>query len=186
MFCFPLLTLLLSFIINGSFIGRYIGHRGSKVIIISISLCFITLILCFITLILCFITLILCFITLILCFITLISSMIIWYEVIYGGCEAYINLFGTWISVGSMNINWDIYYDILSVHMLLTLSVLSVVSFAVHCYSMVYMRNDPYLNLFISYLSLFTFFMVVLVSANNMADFPYSFRVGPPSRVGNP
>jgi|AntDeeMinimDraft_4_1070355.scaffolds.fasta_scaffold04819_3 hypothetical protein len=87
MFCFPLLTLLLSFIINGSFIGRYIGHRGSKVIIISISLCFITLILCFITLILCFITLILCFITLILCFITLISSMIIWYEVIYGGCE---------------------------------------------------------------------------------------------------
>jgi NADH:ubiquinone oxidoreductase subunit 5 (subunit L)/multisubunit Na+/H+ antiporter MnhA subunit len=41
-----------------------------------------------------------------------------------------------------MNINWDIYYDILSVHMLLTLSVLSVVSFAVHCYSMVYMRND--------------------------------------------
>jgi NADH:ubiquinone oxidoreductase subunit 5 (subunit L)/multisubunit Na+/H+ antiporter MnhA subunit len=135
MFCFPLLTLFLSFILNGSFIGRYIGHRGSKVISIS------------------------------LCFITLISSIMIWYEVIYGGCEAYINIFGTWISVGSMNINWDVYYDILSVHMLLTVSV---VSFAVHCYSMVYMRSDPHLNLFISYLSLFTFFMVVLVSANNM------------------
>jgi NADH-ubiquinone oxidoreductase chain 5 len=135
MFCLVLLSLLLSFFINGSFIGRYIGHRGSMIVSIS------------------------------LCFVSLVTSCLIWYEVIFGSCEAYINLFGTWISIGTMNINWDVYYDSFSVHMLLTVSV---VSFAVHCYSMVYMKADPHLNLFISYLSLFTFFMVVLISANNM------------------
>jgi NADH:ubiquinone oxidoreductase subunit 5 (subunit L)/multisubunit Na+/H+ antiporter MnhA subunit len=42
------------------------------------------------------------------------------------------------------------------------------VSFAVHCYAIVYMQNDPHLNLFMSYLSLFTFFMVLLVCSDNL------------------
>jgi NADH:ubiquinone oxidoreductase subunit 5 (subunit L)/multisubunit Na+/H+ antiporter MnhA subunit len=42
------------------------------------------------------------------------------------------------------------------------------VSFAVHLYAVVYMRSDPHLNLFMSYLSLFTFFMLVLVTADNL------------------
>lgn len=45
--------------------------------------------------------------------------------------------------------------------------VVSVVSFCVHFYSFVYMYSDPYLVRFLSYLSLFTFFMLVLVSASN-------------------
>jgi NADH-ubiquinone oxidoreductase chain 5 len=135
MYCFVLLSLLLSFVINASLIGRYIGHRGSMIVGICLS------------------------------FVSLVTSLLIWYEVIIGHCETYINLFGTWISIGTFNINWDVNYDSISAQMILTVAV---VSFAVHCYSMVYMKADPHLNLFISYLSLFTFFMVVLVSANNL------------------
>ena len=135
MFCFPLLSLLFNFIINVSPIARTIGHRGGMVISFCLSL------------------------------VTLLSSMCIWYEVIFGACELYINLFGTWISLGTMDISWEIYFDVYSAHMLLTVAV---VSFSVQCYSMIYMKSDPHLNLFIAYLSLFTFFMVVLVSASNM------------------
>lgn len=115
--------------------ARLLGHRGAILISISLSM------------------------------ITLVTSIIIWFEVCFGGCEALINLFGVWISLGTMNITWEVYYDSLAANMLLTVAI---VSFAVQCYSVVYMRNDPHLNLFLAYLSLFTFFMVVLVSASNM------------------
>jgi NADH:ubiquinone oxidoreductase subunit 5 (subunit L)/multisubunit Na+/H+ antiporter MnhA subunit len=42
------------------------------------------------------------------------------------------------------------------------------VSLAVHIYAVVYMRNDPHLSLFMSYLSLFTFFMLVYVCGDNL------------------
>lgn len=42
------------------------------------------------------------------------------------------------------------------------------VSFAVHLYAIVYMRSDPSLSLFLSYLSMFTGFMLVLVAADNL------------------
>lgn len=45
--------------------------------------------------------------------------------------------------------------------------VVSIVSFCVHLYSFVYMFSDPYLVRFLSYLSLFTFFMLVLVASGN-------------------
>lgn len=135
MFSFPLFCLILSFIMSATPISRFLGHRGSIVVSLTLSC------------------------------ITLITSIMIWYEVSFGGCEALIDLFGTWISIGTMNITWEVYYDYLTVNMLLTVAI---VSFAVQCYSVVYMRNDPNLNLFLAYLSLFTFFMVVLVSASNM------------------
>ena len=47
------------------------------------------------------------------------------------------------------------------------LFVVSFVSFLVHVYSIDYMDGDPHLNRFMSYLSLFTFFMIMLVTANN-------------------
>jgi NADH-ubiquinone oxidoreductase chain 5 len=95
----------------------------------------------------------------------MLSSIIIEYEVIFGGCEANIDYFGTWFSSGTFDINWSSYTDIYSAHMLLTVSL---VSFAVHCYAIVYMKNDCHLNLFISYLSAFTFSMLILVIGNNM------------------
>ncbi len=135
MFCFPLFSLFLSFLINGSPISRTIGHRGSIIVSITLS------------------------------FIACISSVIIWYEVIFGGCESYINLFNTWFSVGSLDTSWSLYYDSLAVNMILTVAV---VNFAVQCYSAVYMKSDPHLSLFLAYLSLFTFFMGILVSASQL------------------
>lgn len=45
--------------------------------------------------------------------------------------------------------------------------VVNLVSFLVHVYSTDYMRADPHLTRFLSYLSLFTFFMLMLIAADN-------------------
>jgi NADH:ubiquinone oxidoreductase subunit 5 (subunit L)/multisubunit Na+/H+ antiporter MnhA subunit len=61
-------------------------------------------------------------------------------------------------------VNWGFIFDTLSVSMLL---MVGIISGAVHYYSIGYMENDPCLVRFISYLSLFTFFMFILVSGDN-------------------
>lgn len=55
-------------------------------------------------------------------------------------------------------------FDTLSNVMLL---VVSGVSFLVHIYSTDYMGSDPHVTRFLGYLSLFTFFMLILVTADN-------------------
>jgi NADH:ubiquinone oxidoreductase subunit 5 (subunit L)/multisubunit Na+/H+ antiporter MnhA subunit len=47
------------------------------------------------------------------------------------------------------------------------LVVVTTISFFVHIYSVSYMEHDPHLQRFLSYLSLFTFFMLILVTASN-------------------
>jgi NADH:ubiquinone oxidoreductase subunit 5 (subunit L)/multisubunit Na+/H+ antiporter MnhA subunit len=47
------------------------------------------------------------------------------------------------------------------------LIVVVLISFLVHLYSTKYMDEDPHVTRFMSYLSLFTFFMVILVTADN-------------------
>ena len=47
------------------------------------------------------------------------------------------------------------------------LLVVNVVSAFVHLYSLDYMKEDPHLARFMAYLSLFTFFMIVLVTGKN-------------------
>jgi len=49
------------------------------------------------------------------------------------------------------------------------LIVVNVVSALVHLYSTDYMAHDPHLSRFMSYLSLFTFFMLILVTGDNFA-----------------
>jgi NADH:ubiquinone oxidoreductase subunit 5 (subunit L)/multisubunit Na+/H+ antiporter MnhA subunit len=56
-------------------------------------------------------------------------------------------------------------FDSLTVTMLI---VVTGVSSLVHLYSTGYMSEDPHLPRFMSYLSLFTFFMLILVTANNI------------------
>lgn len=46
--------------------------------------------------------------------------------------------------------------------------VVTTISLFVHLYSVEYMRYDPHIIRFFSYLSLFTFFMLVLVSSSNL------------------
>lgn len=69
-----------------------------------------------------------------------------------------------WIDVGSLNISWGFYFDSLTVSMLIPVFI---VSSLVHVYSIGYMSHDPHNQRFFSYLSLFTFMMVILVTANN-------------------
>jgi len=58
-------------------------------------------------------------------------------------------------------------FDTLSVSMLL---MVGIVSGTVHYYSIGYMESDPSLIRFISYLSLFTFFMFILVTGDNFVQ----------------
>lgn len=70
----------------------------------------------------------------------------------------------TWIDVGSFEANWSIRLDALSITMM---AVVTSVSSLVHLYSVGYMADDPHKSRFFSYLSLFTFMMLMLVTAND-------------------
>ena len=69
-----------------------------------------------------------------------------------------------WISSGNFVANWSINIDPLSSVMLV---VVTFVSALVHIYSIGYMSQDPHKPRFMSYLSLFTFSMLVLVVSDN-------------------
>jgi NADH-quinone oxidoreductase subunit L len=69
-----------------------------------------------------------------------------------------------WISSGNFVANWSINIDPLSSMMLV---VITFVSALVHIYSIGYMSHDPHKPRFMSYLSLFTFSMLVLVVSDN-------------------
>lgn len=69
-----------------------------------------------------------------------------------------------WININGFNIPFSFRYDSLTATMFI---VVGLVSTCVHIYSCVYMYTDPFLSRFLSYLSLFTFFMLILVSSSN-------------------
>lgn len=73
----------------------------------------------------------------------------------------------SWIDLNDFNINWEFVYDSLSITMLATVTI---VSFLVHVYSTSYMEGDPHIIRFISYLSLFTFFMNILTTSTNFVQ----------------
>ena len=69
-----------------------------------------------------------------------------------------------WIICDALEINWELYCDNLTLSMV---CVVTSVSTLVHLYASEYMENDPHLQRFMCYLSLFTFFMLILVTAGN-------------------
>ena len=70
----------------------------------------------------------------------------------------------SWIKSGTLDVNWSIKIDSLSSVMLV---VVTLVSSLVHIYSIGYMSHDPDKSRFMSYLSLFTFSMLILVTSDN-------------------
>ena len=74
-----------------------------------------------------------------------------------------VNLF-TWIDSGDLHARWGLRFDTLTAVML---AVITVVSTMVHVYSVGYMADDPSKPRFMAYLSLFTFMMLMLVTADN-------------------
>lgn len=95
---------------------------------------------------------------------TFLISLYALYEVSFCNSPVYIAM-GDWISVDVLNVNVCFYFDTLTCLMLL---VVTSISFLVHVYSVSYMSGDPHLQRFISLLSLFTFFMIVLVTGSNL------------------
>ena len=95
--------------------------------------------------------------------ISTILSILIFYKVIF---ENYNNnvIISSWINSGFLSVHWSIKIDALSSVMLV---VVTLVSSLVHIYSIGYMSHDPHKTRFMSYLSLFTFAMLTLVTSDN-------------------
>jgi proton-translocating NADH-quinone oxidoreductase chain L len=103
------------------------------------------------------------FIAILSMILTLIFSILIFYEVGFLGYVCTIKI-ANWINSGLLNLEWCLLFDSLTVTMLF---IVVFVSCLVHLYSIAYMENDPHIIRFISFLSLFTFFMLILISAGN-------------------
>jgi NADH:ubiquinone oxidoreductase subunit 5 (subunit L)/multisubunit Na+/H+ antiporter MnhA subunit len=69
------------------------------------------------------------------------------------------------MDLSSFTVSFGLMFDSLTAVMLI---VVTTVSSLVHIYSTEYMNGDPHLPRFMSYLSLFTFFMLILVTADNI------------------
>ncbi|MDI9349319.1 MAG: NADH-quinone oxidoreductase subunit L [Candidatus Symbiobacter sp.] len=78
-----------------------------------------------------------------------------------------------WVSSGSFTVNWSLRLDRLSEVMIL---VVTSVSAMVHLYSIGYMSHDPSRPRFMAYLSLFTFAMLMLVTANDFLQLYFGWE----------
>ena len=70
-----------------------------------------------------------------------------------------------WMTSGSFSVDWRLRVDALTATMLI---VVTTVSACVHLYSIGYMSDDKSIKRFMGYLSLFTFFMLMLVTSDNL------------------
>jgi len=94
---------------------------------------------------------------------TFLTSLFVFYEVGLQGSPCYIHL-TNWIDTEFFSVSWGFLFDSLTAIMLV---IISFISTLVHFYSVEYMQHDPHLNRFMCYLSMFTFFMLILVTADN-------------------
>ena len=92
-----------------------------------------------------------------------VLSVVVFSEVVLQGEVATVTLFD-WFSSGDLDVDWLLRFDELTAVMVF---VVCVVSFLIHVYSIGYMAHDPHVPRFFAYLSLFTFFMLALVTADN-------------------
>jgi NADH-quinone oxidoreductase subunit L len=99
----------------------------------------------------------------------LVAAVLSWLTLVDVGFmhhDARIALF-PWITSGDLQVSWALRVDTLTAVMLV---VVNTVSSLVHLYSIGYMDEDPYRPRFFSYLSLFTFAMLMLVTADNLVQ----------------
>lgn len=94
---------------------------------------------------------------------SVIASILFYRVAIEGMTPIHISLL-KWIEIDSLVANWSIYIDVLSSVMCL---IITIVSSVVHVYSIGYMSHDKSPQRFMSYISLFTFFMLMLVCSDN-------------------
>src|SRR5262245_3461368 len=97
------------------------------------------------------------------------SMLLSWFafaDVGFGHHDTRVVLF-PWMISGDLKVDWALRVDTLTAVMLV---VVTTISAFVHLYSMGYMEDDPYRPRFFSYLSLFTFAMLMLVTADNLVQ----------------
>ena len=99
-------------------------------------------------------------------------SVLVFMDVAVRGNPSTVELF-TWMNSGSLEISWALKVDTLTAVMLL---VVTGVSAMVHVYSIGYMHHDHSIPRFMSYLSLFTFFMLMLVTADNLVQLYFGWE----------
>ncbi len=103
---------------------------------------------------------------------TALLSLFIFYEIVLFDSNCYFILF-TWFQSGLLNIVWSCYFDQLTSVMCI---MISVVSFCVHLFSINYMSSDFQQERFMGLLSLFTFFMIVLVISDNLLQLLFGWE----------
>ena len=81
--------------------------------------------------------------------------------------QPYIVPIANWMTAGKLAVDWSLHIDMLTAVMLV---VVTSVSFLVHVYSIGYMSDDDSRPRFFAYLSLFTFAMLTLVTADNLVQ----------------
>ena len=99
----------------------------------------------------------------IIIFFTWINRIIILYECTINDTHCQTKIIN-WIEIEYIRRKISLHTNTLSSSMLF---IITSISLFVHIYSLQYMNEDPHKHRFISYLSLFTFFMIILVCRNN-------------------
>ena len=102
-----------------------------------------------------------------LLFVSCVLSWIAFVQVGFGATPVNTPVLATWFNSGAMRVEWALRIDTLTVVMLV---VVTTVSSLVHLYSIGYMAEDPHRPRFFAYLSLFTFAMLMLVTADNLVQ----------------
>ena len=103
-------------------------------------------------------------VTNILLFVSAILSWIIFFKYLGPTNTKTIQVFN-WMTSGTFSVDWSLRVDALTATMLI---VVTTVSACVHLYSIGYMNKDKSISRFMGYLSLFTFFMLMLVTSDNL------------------
>ncbi len=109
------------------------------------------------------------------CAAVIIGALLSWvslYQVAFNQSPELVDLF-TWIDSGDFDVSWALRIDSLTAVMLV---VVNTVSAVVHVYSIGYMAHDPHKSRFMSYLSLFTFAMLMLVTSDNFVQLYFGWE----------
>jgi NADH-quinone oxidoreductase subunit L len=102
-----------------------------------------------------------------LLFVSAALSYIVFFDIGLGHGASSAPVVANWMASGALKVDWALRVDALTAVMLV---VVNTVSSLVHLYSIGYMHEDPHRPRFFAYLSLFTFAMLMLVTADNLAQ----------------
>ncbi|MBV1706722.1 MAG: NADH-quinone oxidoreductase subunit L [Hyphomicrobiales bacterium] len=94
-------------------------------------------------------------------------SWVAFFQYGLGGAPLDVHVIANWMTAGKLSVDWALRVDTMTVVMLV---VVTTVSSLVHLYSIGYMADDPSRPRFFAYLSLFTFAMLMLVTADNLVQ----------------